>query len=71
MFKKKLKIEEETVNTKEGTIKATPRIVAPAPASTETTTVPGKEQETLHQPGIIFSGLKEKLSSEELLKRME
>jgi hypothetical protein len=63
MFNKKLKNKEAAASPKDGAIKAKPRIDPPA--------VPDKEQDAIHQPGIIFSGLKEKLSSEELLKRME
>jgi hypothetical protein len=69
MFKKELRVQEEPVNPKEETIKAAPRIVPLA--SDPDKPAPGPEKETLHQPGIIFSGLKEKLTSEELLKRME
>ncbi len=57
---------EKAANSKGEMIGAKPRIVPPAPAA-----VPKKEQDAVHQPGIIFSGLKEKLSSGELLKRME
>jgi hypothetical protein len=66
MSGKKSRNEEKAAGPRNESIQAKPRIVPAAP-----TVVPEKGQEAIHQPGIIFSGLQEKLSSEELLKRMQ
>ena len=42
------------------------RLSAPSPGPGRESAIPN----TLHQPGIIFSGLKAKLSSEELISRV-
>jgi hypothetical protein len=47
------------------------RPVLPAPASTHQSVDSEKSPESLRQPGIIFSGLKKKLTSEELLSQID
>ncbi len=61
MLKRKLKIKEGE----------TPKPKAEGEAvKLKLVSVEQKKEESLHQPGIIFSGLKSKLSSEELLKQL-